>query len=154
MQLWNCWQKHAFFFFQDNSTFTENFLETNCPALGSWKESFKHILRQNWEVASLHKQKQLYFPWKYILYLHIVMRTHYREREKTMSFVMTTALGSGTWRHSKEFSPLVDCDLDLQFTTFIRAMLLELKKCLNILHSHMLWLSYLLPCEHWCPNSI
>lgn len=52
----------TWFIFQCNSNFTKNFLETNWPAHGSWKESFKHILWQNWEVVSLHKQQQLYFP--------------------------------------------------------------------------------------------
>lgn len=93
-----------FVFFQHNSNFTENFIETDCPAHGSWKESFKHILRQNWEAISLHKQQYKNILKKYILYLHIVTCTHYREKEGTVSFLMTTALGSGTWRPQRILS--------------------------------------------------
>lgn len=48
----------------------------------------------------------------YLIYTYT--HAHTTEKGWTRSFLMTAGLGGGIRRHSKEFLPLVDCDLDFQ----------------------------------------
>lgn len=109
----DCGQKHSSIFFQQhNFNFTTNFLETNCPVHKSWKES----LNISWGKAGRITAQitAIIFSLK-IHFISTYDHGHTLQRkEGTMSFLMTTALVSGTWRHSKEFCPLVDCDLEFQ----------------------------------------